>query len=146
MASSSRHSAALGSVNFQTDQHHHGLEQQLSQSTVVEPARVVTHDGSGHSGDPSVRIEMKPLNGAGGPHEAHSHAHATDLHRRISTRVEDGLHDFVHKVEHGLYMDETGRTRRQAMWDRFRGRDRRKITWLESMKNTATCSSKFVLF
>ncbi|KAL5522048.1 hypothetical protein ACEPAF_1904 [Sanghuangporus sanghuang] len=146
MASSSRQPAALGSIRFDSNDHHYGLEQQMSQSTVVEPARVLTHDGSAHSREQSVQIEMKPLNGEGTLHAPPPHG--ADLHRRISTRVEDGLHDFVHRVEHGLYMDEFGQNRRRTMWDRFRGKGRRKITWVESAKNTVKCSilNVFLLF
>lgn len=61
--------------------------------------------------------------------------------RRFSTRVEDGLHSFVNKVEYGLYMDPSGRSRRHSVWERFTGKNRKKVKWSTSANNTLRSSS-----
>lgn len=61
----------------------------------------------------------------------------------IVARIEEGIHEYTEKVEHEL--SEMGRpltrNRRKAMWDRFRGVGRRKVTWGESVRNTFRSSS-----
>ena len=59
-------------------------------------------------------------------------------HPGVVERLEEGLHHLADKVDHEL-RDVGGR--RQSMWDRFRGKDRRKIGWRESARNTMKSSS-----
>ena len=67
--------------------------------------------------------------------------HGEHPRHRLS-RMEQGMHEFAHRAEHDLCLDEAGHDRRQAAWDRFTGKGMRKIGWFESLKNTATSSSE----
>ena len=78
------------------------------------------------------------------PLDMRSQRQPPTTNRPLSVRVEEGLAQFVLKVENGLYMNEDGRSRRRSMWDRFRGMGRRKITWKESIRNIVRASSEFL--
>ncbi|KAH8109088.1 hypothetical protein DFH11DRAFT_1515975 [Phellopilus nigrolimitatus] len=70
-------------------------------------------------------------------------AHPGTVHR-----VEEGLHNINQKTDYELGVVPGGRTRRQMMWDRFRGRNRRKIGWGESARNVLFSSmlNVFLIF
>ena len=126
--------------NGQSNANPSGQQIYISPTTVTEPQPTHFHRVSTHSSGDAVPIEMKPMaNNSNGPAQATQHgadANVNAQHQPLSTRVEDGLHDFVHRVEYELYLDPTGRSRRHSMWDRFRGKNRRKISWVESARNT----------
>ena len=55
--------------------------------------------------------------------------------------LEEGAYELTEKVDQEL--SEIGpqvRSRRKVMWDRFRGAGRRKVGWIESIRNTVTSS------
>lgn len=74
--------------------------------------------------------------GEGKAHHHHAHMHS------ITGRVEERYHRLTDKVEDQI---TKGQSRRKVMWDRFRGKTRRKIGWLESASNTIKSSALNVL-
>ena len=76
---------------------------------------------------------------ADGQGKMHDHEHAHGHAHGITERVEERYHRLADKVEDEIVKN---RSRRKIMWDRFRGKTRRKIGWLESASNTIKSSGK----
>ncbi|THH05547.1 hypothetical protein EW145_g4712 [Phellinidium pouzarii] len=76
-------------------------------------------------------------------HSTHNQHHDHTTHLGAVERMEEGVHNFSEKFEH-----EFGRTGRRAMWDRFCGKNRRKIGWGESVRNVLKSSflNVFLIF
>lgn len=92
------------------------------------PSNSTTHSFS------NPQIELQSMRASGSGQGASGAGHPG-----IIERLEEGLHEITDKVEHEFHHDE--RSRRQSMWDRFRGKGRRRIGWGESVRNTLKSSS-----
>lgn len=111
---------------------------QESPTSITQPE---SPHNSPHSNEAGIPMEMRPMHADGSALEVR---HAAPDHRRFSSRVEDGLHNFVNRVEYGLYMDPSGRSRRHSVWERLTGKNRKKVKWSTSANNTVRSSSTSV--